>query len=138
MVVYAVLMAVPRCSQRERLDGEDADGALEVYLDSAFNLFPNPFNPFETGFFRTGCNEEGLSLKAQSLMLSLVFFRLDPKNFFGGGEGLDNSFCLEDPARPFVWLLLVPFKQLGPAFKGVFFTFGFTGERENFATELGQ
>jgi hypothetical protein len=73
-------------------------------------LFPNPFNPFEAGFFRTGCNEAGFSLNANSLMVSLVFFRLDPKNFFGGGEGLDNSFSLEEAARPFVWLLLVPFK----------------------------
>ena len=137
MAVYIVagFMARPRCSQRERLEGEDAEGAKEVYLDCTFDLFPVPFNPFDAGFFRTGCSDAGLSLNAYSLIVSLVFFRLDPKYFFGGGEGFDNSFSFVVAARPFVWLLLVPFKQLGPAFKGVFLTFVLTGEIEILVSE---
>lgn len=80
-----------------------------MYLDCKLDLFTVPFNPFKAGFFRTGCSDAGFSLNAYSLIASL-FFRLDPKNFFGGGEGFDNSFSFVVAARPFVWLLLVPFK----------------------------
>ena len=131
MAVQTGFIATPRCSQRDRLEGEDCEGALEAYLDCKLVFVPNLFNPLEPDFLRTGCNDAGFSLNAYSLIVSLVFFRLYPKNFFGGGEGFDNSFSFAETARPFVWLLLVPFKQLGPTFKGVFLTLLLIGDGVN-------